>query len=330
MDEQRSRKRVKTMSEPESWYKHQRAKTPAIPAKIESPESCYIHTDSEHYRAAGKLKPYKDESGTVFPIDNIIELVPAVNRYLKKCEKGRAFKTHCYNGSSETASIPAGLHMYMPPASITDSLAQDALRDMQLLYIHPRYTRDPSIHMIKANSSPTNKILFYSREKTSPSFMEVIRILQTETPRLAEYAMVYFNVVQKILGASDKEMESVALTLVHYDITAGLNPHIDTVHLFGGTLGPIFTVAMGYSTKMLDLLPVLLPPSERPVRLFSNPNEIMVMDGPSRILWAHAKPWGNTTEQYTLVFKFPELTRKIKTESFVFEDTPLNIPYYIE
>jgi hypothetical protein len=55
---------------------------------------------------------------------------------------------------------------------------------------------------------------------------------------------------------------------------------------------------MGDSEKMLDMLRVLLQDVHQPVRLFSKPNEIMVIDGESRIQWAHAKPWGYIPEQF--------------------------------
>lgn len=96
---------------------------------------------------------------------------------------------------------------------------------------------------------------------------------------------------------------------------AGINPHVDSVYCFDGTLGPIFTVAIGNSEEMLGILPVLYPAfSQVPVRVFSQPNEIMVMDGVSlaRILWAHGKPWKYPHEQYTLTFKFPELCKKTR------------------
>ena len=345
MEEQRPRKKIKRMLDIselpggildtrelpiKAWYDEKRSRSTAKPVKIRIPEAHVINTNSERYRAHGKLRPYKDAGGIIYPINHIRELVPAANRYLKKCERGRAFKTYYENDTHKPAPLPAGMHIFAKPVDITQELTLDAIKDMNLLYKDQKYKQDPRIHMLKHNSSPTNSILFYTRDKTPPSFMEVIQILQAETPRLAEYVMIYFNIVRGILGTNDEEMERVSLTLVHYDSEGGLNPHIDTVHIFGDTLGPIFSVAMGDSLKMLDMLPVLLPATHAPTRLFSKQNEIMVMDGESRILWAHAKPWLNINEQFTLVFKFPELKKKVRTDSFVFEDTPISIPYYVE
>ena len=134
--------------------------------------------------------------------------------------------------------------------------------------------------------------------------------------------------MRDILRLDNDDMESVAMTLNHYDPMGAINPHVDTVFMFDGTLGPIFTVAMGPSEKMLDLLPVLLPDTYKPVRLFSKPNEIMLMDGKSRTLWAYGKPWNYPREQFSIVFKFPEFRTKTHTTNFKYEGTSLSIPYH--
>ena len=61
-------------------------------------------------------------------------------------------------------------------------------------------------------------------------------------------------------------------------------------------------------------LPVLLPPEDEvPVKVYSNPNSLLVMDGSARVLWAHALPWRNPAEQFTVVFKFPGLSKRKRT-----------------
>lgn len=298
-----------------------------MPARIDRP--VHVLNLPSAYRAHHMLKPFKDAEGVLYPIVNVQELVPAANRHLKQCAGGRAFKTYVANDTGERTIPPDGMHLFRKPVEITDSLYRDALYDLHVIFKNPEHIRNRNIHMLNPNTPPTNKILFYSRDSDQPSFNEVIETMRRITPRLTEYTLIYWETIRDMLGTTNDEMEKVSLSLVHYDRMAGLNPHIDTVHIFGNTLGPIFTVAIGDSEKMLDMLPLLLPENHKPTRLFSRPNEIMVMDGASRILWAHAKPWSNPVEQYTLVFKFPELKKKIKTEQFVFEDTRIDIPYYL-
>lgn len=118
------------------------------------------------------------------------------------------------------------------------------------------------------------------------------------------------------------------MTLVHYDPMGAINPHVDTVLMFNGTLGPIFTVAMGQSEKIMDFLPVLQPETSHPVRLFSKPNELMLIDGVARTLWAHGKPWNHPHEQFTVVFKFPELKKKTHFTPYEYEGIQLTIPHH--
>ena len=312
------------------WYNELKARQLEIPPKKIRPLAHQLSTVSESYRAMKRLIPYNDSIGTVFPINNLQELVPAANRHMKMCEKGRAFKTFPTDDTGKTGVIPDGMHIFTAPEAVTRALYQDMLYDINVLYKDPRYRKDKRIHMLQPNTPPNNEIIFYNRsEGPQPTFLEIIGLLYEITPRLAEYTMIYYNIIKGILKADYDEMERVSLTYVHYDRKAGINPHIDAVHVFGNTLGPIFTVAIGESEKMFDLIPVLLPGDHKPVRLFSHVNEIMVMDGASRILWAHAKPWGCNPEQFTLVFKFPALKNRINVEHFVFEDTSIEIPYYV-
>jgi hypothetical protein len=97
------------------------------------------------------------------------------------------------------------------------------------------------------------------------------KILFTEAPSLAKYALMYLSVVRDtgILRLETHELEEVDMTLLHYYPMGGINPHVDTVHLFNDTLGPIFTVALGPSEKALDILPLALPDSYKPVRVYT-------------------------------------------------------------
>jgi alkylated DNA repair dioxygenase AlkB len=309
---------------------HQPDHSVTIPVKVRRFRCFAIKTSSESYRASNNLKPYQDSAGVTYPIDSLSELVPAVNRHLKICEKNKAFKTYISDCTGKDCPVPDGMHLFETPIEITEKLSCHALRDVNKLYKDPEYMNDPRIHMLERNKYPTNEIVFYSRTHKQPAYHEVCSILAEATPALFEYIKIYANIIKAVLGLTEDEMQQVCLSLVHYDPQAGLNPHVDTVHIFCGTLGPIFTVAMGESDKMLDMLPVLLSNEFIATRLVSKPNQIMVMDGPARILWAHAKPWRYNKEQFTVVFKFPELAKKVRVVRHCFENVEFDIPYYVE
>ena len=302
---------------------------PAIPVEIEHPKTHILTVMSEEYRVYGKLTPYTNAQGVTFPLDSWTEIVPAINRSLKTCVEGNKIETFYSDDTRQPVSPPSGMHLFAVPREITNCLIRDALRDANNLYWNPFHRANHTIHPSKLTPPPACNLLFYiGCGKGLVKIREILQILFAEAPALARYVLIYLSIIRDILRLDHDDMESTAMTLNHYDPKGAINPHVDTVFMFDGTLGPIFTVAMGPSEKPLDLLPVLLPDTYKPVRIFSQPNEIMLMDGEARTLWAHGKPWNYPYEQFTLVFKFPEFRTKTHTTSFEYEGIPLSIPYH--
>ena len=299
------------------------------PVQIEHPKTRLIKAIPESYRMLGKLKPYTDSDGKSFPLDSWMEIVPAMNRYLKTCEKGRMIETTYSDDTQQSVSPPSGVHMFAVPLEITPDLIRDALCDANNLYWNPKHRANRRIHMMKLAPSPACNFLFYlGCGKGNHTIRGIFQILFTEAPSLARYALIYLGLIKDILCLDDDEVESINMTLNHYDPMGAINSHVDTVYIFQGTLGPIFTVAMGPSEKMLDLLPVFLPDTYRPTRLFSRPNELMLMDGEARTLWAHSKPKNYPHEQFSIVFKCPEFRKKTHVVPFEYEGASLGIPYH--
>ena len=284
---------------------------------------------SEDYRLLGKLTPFVDSSGKTFPLDSWMEIVRRTNLVMKTCVKGKMIKTFFSDDTHQPAPTPSGLHLFAVPREMTESLIQSALRDADNIYWNPRHRANNRIHIVSNTPKPACNMLFYPGcGGINPSIQDVFQILFAETPSLAMYALMYLSLIRDILGLDSDELQSVKMCLNHYDPNAAINPHVDTVFMFNGTLGPIFTVAMGPSEKMIDLLPVLLPDSHKPVRVFSKPNELMLMDGEARTLWAHSKPWNYPEEQFTLVFKCPEYKTKTHEIPFECDGNRLVIPYH--
>jgi hypothetical protein len=284
---------------------------------------------SEDYRLLGKLTAFVDSSGKTFPLDSWMEIVRRTNLAMKTCVKGQMIKTFFSDDTHQPAPTPSGLHLFAVPREMTESLIQSALRDADDLYWNPKHRANNRIHMVKHTPQPACNMLFYPGcGGINPSIQDIFQILFAETPALAMYTLMYLSLIRDILSLDNAEMQSVILCLNHYDPNAAINPHVDSVFMFNGTLGPIFTVAMGPSEKMIDLLPVLMPDSHQPVRVFSKPNELMLMDGEARTLWAHSKPYNYPEEQFTLVFKCPEYKTKTHEIPYDCDGNGLVIPYH--
>ena len=318
-----------TETEPIICFDSMKLMKPAAPDEMKHPKTHVLTTVSEDYRLLGKLTAYTDpKSGTTFPLNTWMEVIPAINRCLKTCINGKMIKTYHSDDTYQPAIPPPnGLHLFAIPREITEDLIWGALNDAKNIYWNPKHRANKLIHMIKPSPSPACNLLFYPGcGGDNLRTKDVFKVLFEEAPILARYALIYLAAIRDILKLDDNEVEDVYMSLNHYDPNGAINPHVDTVFMFNGTLGPIFTVAMGPSEKLLDLLPVLLPDSHKPMRLFSRPNEIMLMDGESRTLWAHSKPWNYPHEQFTLVFKCPEFPAKSHAIPFEYEGAHLGIP----
>jgi hypothetical protein len=301
----------------------------AAPVEIQHPKTHFLKLKSEGYRIKDRLIPYTDSNKVTFPLNSWGEIVPAINRAMKKCMNGRMVETLVSDDTHKPGPIPNGMHMFEAPQEISDSLSQNAFKDAQNIYWNPKHKSNKKIHVGTACASSNSYILFYpGPDNGKYKIKDVLQILFAEAPFLAKYIMIYVSAVKDILQLDEEELNLASMSMVHYDPMGNISPHVDTVFIFDGTLGPIFTVAMGPSEKMIDMLPVMFPDTYQPVRVFSNPNEIMLMDGIARTLWAHGKPLGCQHEQISLVLKFPELKRKIRSTPFDYKSTTLSIPHY--
>ncbi len=223
--------------------------------------------------------------------------------------------------------IPDGLSIfdfYVEPV-----LAEKALEEITALYKTQVRNRDPRILMLNPNTIPTNTILFYMPGGEQPTFLDVVEILHAHTPNLAKYIMTYCLAIMKLLHIDRSCIETGQISLVRYDPNAGLNAHIDSIHQFGHTIGPIATIALGTGEKMFDMLPTLLKEDHKPIRIYSNPNQITIMDGMSRVAWSHALPWRYDREQFTVAIKFPALGTPKRQKEFVYQGVSTQVPYYL-
>ncbi len=158
--------------------------------------------------------------------------------------KGRNIKTFHSDDTGQPGHIPSGLHIFAPQREITERLIWDELDDAKNLFWNPKHRANSKIHMIRSTPGPTCNLLFYPGcQKADFTMQDVLDILFVEAPALAQYTLMSS-------GISCCWLESMTLALNHYDPMGAINQHVDTVYVFNGTLGPIFTVAMGPSEKI--------------------------------------------------------------------------------
>ena len=299
-----------------------------------NPKRVGLYMSTQAYRV-DKLTEFEYESGQKCPIEDIQEILLRTNVHTKACMNGKSVKTFATNNiPGEIPPLPDGLHMFDVPSDSVAEVKDEALRQINLLF--QNQFKNPNHDILMYDTRPVNNvILFYDPTNLKQhKFKDVITILRNETPALAEYILIYCKQFMQLTGIDVDQLENANLTLVYYPIRAGLNPHIDSVVPFKGTMGPILTISMGSDIKMLDMLPTL-EPGHVPVRIFSKPNQFTIMDGKARVTWSHGLPWNRKTEQWTVALKFPELIVAQKhTKTFVYNHNGKNItteiPFHLQ
>ena len=96
-------------------------------------------------------------------------------------------------------------------------------------------------------------------------------------------------------------LDKSILVIARYENEVGLHTHIDNLERASG---PIFTMSMGPSESIYDLIPVKSS-ENNPVRIYIKKGEIAMMDGISRYMWFHGLPdnfkYDNNGSRFSIV-----------------------------
>lgn len=106
--------------------------------------------------------------------------------------------------------------------------------------------------------------------------------------------------------------EHINVGFLRYEIGAGLGLHIDNIADYDQ--GPIITISIGPEFVYYDMTPTLLNDHRAfPLRFCATQGSIMIMDGSSRMEWAHALPYKvpslENKQKYTIFFKCHKFRR---------------------
>ena len=125
-------------------------------------------------------------------------------------------------------------------------------------------------------------------------FQSLANNVQTQTDR----ALDLFEIAK-----SEREaflFKECRLVFIRYEDNTGIEVHMDNV--MRTNRGPIITVNIGPPTVFFDLIPVLQCEERHyPIRVRLRQGDLCIMDGASRVNWAHAIPYG---AKYSKQYKF--------------------------
>lgn len=228
-------------------------------------------------------------------------------------------------------SCPSGLYVF---ESIEHDMQLVRTEIQQLFRI---IEEGPSERNIRQNDprflmrvgSEENTILFISPpDVPQPKFLDCMEVIGSYSRDLYRFIAEHRHFCATVMNIGEDEFNATCqLQIIHYPPGRGIKQHIDNLTLFQHTIGPIFTVNIDATPKSFDLFPVISSTKSVPgnaisrtnaqsktqagsaVRLVTTEGQITVMDGVSRIMWAHAIPQGNLTDCYTVAFKFPAMSK---------------------
>ena len=236
--------------------------------------------------------------------------------YVNFLTRGANIRTKLTDRVGVTCEPPNGLHVF-ERVSLPDELqtATESLKTLFRFVEQGKYQNERTNveHFDKrfqtrkylGTRSPNNILFIPDTEGPPQMFSQCRRSLWEYDRTLWKFVSQHAMFCLNVMGVGRDALEHCQLQLIHYIPGGGILAHIDSVAVFGDTVGPIFTVNMDVLPKAFDLLPTLLPADKGAIRLTTSHGQVTVMDGESRLLWSHSIPSGNPDHCYTIAFKFP-------------------------
>lgn len=202
---------------------------------------------------------------------------------------------------------PPGLSVFAPIVSATE--LDDAVRDLRRLYQEEDLNRT----LPHYNMAPYNRlhIMFTSKNPDDPqmTYSDVMAVLEKRTPLASSLVSKFSDAIKSLLRISQETLEAEAnIGVIKYNPNAGFQTHIDNMVRVGGSVGPVFTMSLGGSdVKHMDMFPTI-EHWMKPQRIITPIGSIILMDGISRIEWAHGIPEMDPTERWTIMIKFRQIS----------------------
>lgn len=268
------------------------------------------------------------------PIDNLIQRIAYINSTIGPLQ----FKTRYHETTGRLAEVPQGVHVFEPlDTSDVDKIYDSVQRLFRIIEHGPAEgeithitKRDRRYQMKKQTSSDHNGLFRPADECPAPPFSHCMEMLREYDVNLLDYVLKHIHFCLKAMNLDLSEMAVCQVQFVHYIKKRGMIAHIDNVTRFDSTLGPIFTVNLNKNPKYFDFLPLCVE-NKTPKRVVTSKGEITMMDGPARLVWAHAIPFDNDEECYTLSMKFPCMSKYIDDKSGGYSDLfKVHMPQHIK
>ena len=201
----------------------------------------------------------------------------------------------------ETKDCPVGLGVYTPPDMYHELEAGINKELVRIFSLPDKELRDKFHAQTRGGEFSA---LFWQKKK-APAYKlnDVMDTLAPVAPMLVELIRdAYVPLIAKVLQLDPQAVLSASAEVIHYKPRcSGLMSHIDNVYRADGNMGPICSVSF-ITERDIDMLPVFVP-NAKPLRVHTDPGDMIVMDSDARVLWSHSVPFGVPHHRYSLIIR---------------------------
>ena len=207
--------------------------------------------------------------------------------------------------------LPKGFCVYN--SLYTDNQLDNVYHDIHTLY-KSAYKYPEEFGVSDQRKTRGLTYLFTTPDPTDnrPSIQQTLSLLQKyKCKHLIRCILTYLDYIGKLyqvdIATNPKTLQKyISIGLLRYEPEYGIWLNIDNIERSGQ--GPICTVSIGPPVVYYDLTPALVEDKKaRPLRVVAPQGSLIIMDGPSRMEWAHGLPFGVPIKggkiKYTLTFK---------------------------
>lgn len=168
------------------------------------------------------------------------------------------------------------------------------------------FTRPAKKKTTSKNETITSKETLEILKKESEPVYNLVK-------KIIEKVCDYYKVEESLL------LKNAQIVLLKYEHNSGIWLHIDNITRYDQ--GPIITFSIGPKKIYYDMTPAIVSEEDikkndyKPFRIELTDDDILIMDGPSRMEWAHGLPYNMnyTGIKYTIMLKCDKfLEKKVK------------------
>ena len=259
------------------------------------------------------LENYKYRFSSKFPKDIEQEKDPRTKLlgklwFIKKTIRRSTYFDDRISPITSSYVHPEGFCCFPPLA--TSSYFDNVYDDLQDLFKFVLENKPEEVPISDARHTNGTLFLFTGEKEKTKTYSDPMSYLKKHSYKsLHNCIQKYIKFLCKLYDVPYSVSflnDHVRIRLLRYNKEQGLDLHIDNIALYDQ--GPIITISIGPPYVYYDMTPAILPNKKAtPLRFASTEGSIFIMDGSSRMEWAHGLPHNvpqeHNKQKFTILLK---------------------------